>query len=71
MQKVKPPSEDELDDLLFEKLWSKRRVSKHYGVSLPTVSKWMRMYGMTGLISLKLRIKKAKITMEEKKRCKK
>lgn len=71
MQRITPPSEDELDDLLFEKLWSKKKVCKHYGVCLPVVSRWMKMYGMTGLISPKLRAKKARMTMKEKKKCKK
>lgn len=66
MQKIVPPSEEELDKLLFEKLWSKREISKHYGVSLPTISKWMKMYDMMGMIPPKLRAKKAQQTMKNK-----
>lgn len=62
MQKISPPTEEELENLLLEQLWSKKKVAKHYKVSLPTVYKWMKDYGLVGLITPKLQAKKRALT---------
>lgn len=62
MQKILLPSKEELEDLLFDKLWSKRKVANYYKISIPTLSSWMRDYDLIGKISPKLQAKKRAIT---------
>lgn len=62
MQKITPPSEGELENLLFEKLWSKKKVAAHYGVNVNVISRWMKLYNMVGEITPKLQAKKRAIT---------
>ena len=62
MQKIPLPTEEELENLLFTKLWSKKKVAKHYNVNVNVITRWMRHYDMIGEITPKLQAKKRAIT---------
>ena len=62
MQKILLPPKEDLENLLFEKLWSKRKVASHYEVSLPTLFNWMKQYDLVGKITPQLQAKKRAIT---------
>lgn len=62
MQKIPLPTEEELENLLFTKLWSKKKVAQHYNVNINVITRWMRHYNMIGEITPKLQAKKRAIT---------
>lgn len=66
MRKILPPTKDILEHLLFKKLWSKKKVAKHYKVSIKVISRWMKQYNLTGLITPELQAQKRAITNANK-----
>lgn len=62
MQKIPVPTEEELENLLFNKLWSKKKVAQHYNVNRNVVTRWMRQYDMIGKTTPKLQAKKRAAT---------
>ena len=66
MQKISIPPVEELKDLLFNQLLSKKKVAKYYNVSVTTVFSWMREYNLVGLTPPKLQAKKRALTNSTK-----
>lgn len=62
MQKITPPSKDELEDLLFRKMWTKKKVQEYYKVCMPVLSRWMKQYDLTYKITPKMQAKKREMT---------
>lgn len=62
MQKIPVPTEEELENLLFNELWSKKKVAQHYNVNRNVVTRWMRQYDMIGETTPKLQAKKRALT---------
>lgn len=62
MQKIIPPPKEELGDLLFNKLWSKKKIAIHYKVNVNVLSRWMKQYDLVGKITPQLQAKKRAIT---------
>lgn len=56
MQKIVEPSKEELEDLLFNQLLSKKKVAQHYNVCIGVIIRWMKKYN----ISIPVEIQKQK-----------
>ena len=66
MKKIIPPSKEELEELLFEKLWTKKQIREHYKVSKRLFRRWMIQYDLIGEITMRQKVNKWKKTLSQK-----
>lgn len=70
MQKKEVPPKEELIDLLFNKMLSKRAICIKYSVGLPCLSRWMKNYNITGTLPPELLVEKRRRTNLKKSQAK-
>ena len=70
MQKKEVPPKEELIDLLFNKMLSKRDICIKYSVGLPCLSRWMKNYNITGTLPPELLVEKRRRTNLKKSQAK-
>ena len=66
MKKIIPPNKEELEELLFEKLWTKKQIREYYKVSKRTFHRWMIQYDLIGKIDTTEKVDKWKKTLLDK-----
>lgn len=62
MQKILEPPKEEIEDLLFNQMMSKKKVALYYSVSKKTLNTWMRKYDLVNKTSIELQQLKRKNT---------
>lgn len=63
MQKISLPSKNTLEDFLFNKLWSKKKIARYYHISLSTLHRWMKEYDLVNKTPIEIQKKKRSITL--------
>ena len=58
MQKIPQPSKTELEDLLFNKMLSKKKLATYYGVCIGVIRRWMIQYNLVNKTPIELQKQK-------------
>lgn len=54
MQRITPPPKEELEDLMFNQMLSKKKLALHYGVCIRVIRRWMANYDLLNRTPIEL-----------------